>query len=72
MLTDNYSFMYKIEAKVFTKTSTKGKSYLSSVNTQNIKTITINANNFVVRRMKDETRGVPINDFVGLKHKRQS
>lgn len=55
MLTDNYSLMYKIEAKVFTKTSTKGKSYSSSVNTQNIKTITINANNFVVRRMKDET-----------------
>ena len=59
----------KLKLKMLLKTSTKIKTYMTSVITQKPKNISRNANNLVVRKMKDETCGVSIKGFAELKYK---
>ena len=62
----------KLKLKMLLKTSTKIKTYMTSVITQKPKNISRNANNLVVRKMKDETCGVSIKGFAELKYKMYS
>ena len=59
----------KLKLKMLLKTSTKIKTYMTSVITQKPKNISRNANNLVVRKMKGETCGVSIKGFAELKYK---
>ena len=67
LLTDTDSLMHNIKAENVYEDFYKDKELSDFSNYPKDSKYYNNANNLVVGKMKDETIGVPIKDFVGLK-----
>ena len=66
LMTDTDSHMYKIKAENIYEALYKDKELFDFSNYPKDSKYYNNANNLVVGKMKNETSGTPIKDFVGL------